>query len=161
MRAWILPILITAILFGGCKGPCRDVSCNNGECVGEGECVCNDGYEGDNCDISNNQKFSGTYLMTELCDSSSRNPYNITLTPVTGTPNQFDLAGLYGQATVLRAQVETDGVAFTIDEQDIDGGKKLEGLSGTISIDARTVNLSYLVYQGADTVDRCSGSMTK
>lgn len=161
LRTWTLPLLLSATLFASCKGPCRGVTCNNGECVGEGECVCSDGYEGDNCDISNNQKFSGTYLMTELCDSSSRSPYTITLTPVPGTPNQFDLAGLYGQATVLRAQVETDGVAFTIDAQDIDGGKQLEGLSGTISIDAKTVNVSYLVYQGADTVDYCSGSLTK
>lgn len=158
---WMLLLLLLCLFGSACNRPCKGVSCNNGECVDDGECVCNSGYEGENCDVSSNTKFDGSFLMTELCDSSSRSPYTVSLTPVAGTPNEFDLGGLYGQASVLRARVEDDGVAFVIERQDIDGGKELESMSGTISIDAKTVNLSYLIYQGSDTLDHCSGSLTK
>jgi hypothetical protein len=161
LRTCLLPLLILALLTGACDRPCKGVSCNNGECVDDGECVCNSGYEGDNCDVSNNQKFNGSFQMTEICDNSARTPYAVSLTPVSGTPNQFDLGGLHGQTQVLRARVEDDGVAFVVEKQDIDAGLALASISGTISIDGRTVNLSYFVFQGADTLDRCSGSLTK
>jgi hypothetical protein len=153
--------LLTWLFFSGCNGPCKDVACNNGECVNDGECVCNSGYEGSNCDISNNQKFDGNFTLTEICTGSTPAPYPVSLVVVAGTPNQFELSGLYGQSTVLRARVEDDGVEFIISRQAITGGKELESLAGTISIDAKTINLSYQVYQGSDTLDRCAGSMVK
>lgn len=161
---WSLFATMTISGFMACNNPCKDVTCNNGECVDDGECVCDSGYEGDNCETSNNSKFNGTYLMQELCDSTTALPsYPIEVTPVQGTPNEFNMSGLHGESKSLRAKIEDDGVGFSIARQDFIAGQEIATLSGSISIDARTINLSYRIYQGSDTLilDRCSGSMTK
>ncbi len=63
-----IPLLLV-LAFVACGDPCDDVVCGpNGTCV-EGDCLCNDGYSGANCQIN-------------ICDSVNCNNGNCD--PVTG-----------------------------------------------------------------------------
>ena len=160
------PILLslTLLLFCACNNPCKDVSCNNGDCFGEGECECNQGYEGENCDVTLNSKFEGTYSMIELCDSSTALPaYNVVVLPKPGSTNLIILGGLRGISNTIEAQIEPDGVEFGFNRQVLDGGHEIESITGTISSDANTINVNYKIFDGSSdlVLDRCSGSMQK
>lgn len=160
--AAIVCLASTLVFMAGCNNVCEGVACNNGECA-DGECVCFDGYEGDNCEFTANAKFSGTYMFSRVCDSSRYAAFDtLTLQPVSGSTDAFKLEGLDG-VTVLDARVLADGVEFVIQRQSIGGGKELESISGTISTDANTINLNYQVLEGQTDVvyERCSGSMVK
>lgn len=51
--------------------PCKDVDCGpNGTCF-EGTCECNDGFEGDACDIEWATKFLGSYLGSDNVTAST------------------------------------------------------------------------------------------
>ncbi len=48
--------------------PCKDVACgDNGVCL-EGTCICDDGYDGSDCNIVIRSLFLGTYNVEEICD---------------------------------------------------------------------------------------------
>ena len=58
----IYALLVCLLLMASsCKDPCKDVNCNNGACL-EGTCLCDDGYEGVNCDKEERDKFVGSWL---------------------------------------------------------------------------------------------------
>lgn len=155
-------ILSFILLLWGCNSVCDGVECNNGNCA-DGECVCLDGYEGDDCSLTANGKFSGAYVYTRICESSN-NPFqdSVTVAPVTGTTDRITFSGLDGFGE-LSAVLKFDGVEFQISRQEVGGGISFESISGTISTDAATINLNYKLWDNAaDTVlDRCSGSMVK
>lgn len=48
--------------------PCKDVACGNGVCL-EGTCICDDGYDGSDCNILIRSLFLGSYNVAEICDS--------------------------------------------------------------------------------------------
>ncbi len=48
------------LIASSCKDPCKEVNCNNGTCL-EGTCLCDDGYEGVNCDQLERDKFVGSW----------------------------------------------------------------------------------------------------
>lgn len=48
--------------------PCKDVTCGNGVCL-EGTCLCEDGYDGTDCNILIRSVFTGTYIVAEDCDT--------------------------------------------------------------------------------------------
>lgn len=48
------------LLTSSCKDPCKEVNCNFGTCL-EGTCLCDDGYEGVNCDQLERDKFVGSW----------------------------------------------------------------------------------------------------
>lgn len=46
---WMVAIMVLLAITTGCKKPCKDTECANGACL-EGNCLCNDGWTGPNCD---------------------------------------------------------------------------------------------------------------
>ena len=44
-----LLLAVFALTVIACSDPCDDINCNNGTC-NEGTCLCNEGWEGPNCD---------------------------------------------------------------------------------------------------------------
>lgn len=52
-----------------CTDPCSNVDCGiNGVCI-EGDCVCDAGYDGTECNIIIRSVFTGLYDVEEICDS--------------------------------------------------------------------------------------------
>lgn len=73
---WFLTLALFTI--ASCKD-CKKKECTNGECKND-ICVCNEPYEGDNCDVLWRDKFIGTYTsQTYICDSGIKGSYSSTV----------------------------------------------------------------------------------
>lgn len=67
------------LLLGGCQEkPCSEFACDNGTCM-EGECICDDFYEGDACNILETQKFIGDWSLGDIC-SNGPAVYDMSIT---------------------------------------------------------------------------------
>ena len=66
-RIWIISFFSIALFLSNCKDPCLDKNCYNGFCI-DGDCFCEDGYYGDNCEFKESDKFAGTYFGTYRID---------------------------------------------------------------------------------------------
>ena len=98
------------LLTSSCKDPCKDINCNNGVCL-EGTCLCDDGFEGVNCDQRERAKFVGTWT------------------------GPLDCGGMLGsnEATIIVSEDPSadNGLLFELAFEILD----LEPLSGTVSGD--------------------------
>ena len=72
----IIGSVITLSLFNSCDDTsCNDVVCGyHQKCIG-GNCYCDDGYEGKNCDVFAYEKYIGTYNISRSC-SQGNGSYN-------------------------------------------------------------------------------------
>lgn len=62
-----LTVFFLSLFLFSCTDPCQDVSCGaNGVCE-DGTCLCDDGYEGTNCEIEARTQYLGTYEGTLTC----------------------------------------------------------------------------------------------
>lgn len=159
-----LLFVFSFVFFASCNDPCKDIVCVNGTCS-DGECVCSSGYSGPDCGTAINDRFEGVYALLENCLSDTNvTPYNVTLTPKEGTPDEFTILGLWqAPQNLVTAEIEDNGTSFHIDRQGILTGYEVQALVGTISSDARTVNITYSIYQSGDSVvvDQCTASLSK
>jgi len=71
-------LLITILLFGCKKDPCKDVDCLNGGTCIDGTCQCAAGFEGSECDTESRQALIGTYDVVETC-GQQQFEYEITI----------------------------------------------------------------------------------
>ncbi len=67
-------LFVLTIFFINACDPCSTVNCINGECV-EGDCICNTGYEGDECEKEMREKFLGSYIVSDECEAEDRNSH--------------------------------------------------------------------------------------
>lgn len=56
---------LLSIFFISCIDPCKDKQCGNGYCI-EGDCFCQDGYSGKNCEIMESDKFVGSFTGRQI-----------------------------------------------------------------------------------------------
>jgi len=54
-------IFISSIYLSSCGDKCKDVLCENGYCI-KGDCFCDNGYSGDQCEIKESDKYAGKYV---------------------------------------------------------------------------------------------------
>jgi hypothetical protein len=153
-------IAMLAILFGlmitqnSCRDPCKDVECVNGMCE-EGVCMCDAGYEGDNCGTAMNQKFLGTYSTTDKCTSPG---YSQTIS-AGNAPNEiiFSNLGNFSTAAVVRTTV--NGNSFTATDFTDATGRKFT-TNGTIS--GTVITGKYTVtYSDGSKDENCEVTMTR
>lgn len=75
--AFLLGLITIAI--SSCKvDACKDVVCLNGGVCDEGDCLCEPGYEGFNCETEQRSAFIGDYTVEETCNLGSFS-YSITM----------------------------------------------------------------------------------
>jgi hypothetical protein len=154
-------VLAGGMFLTGCADECKDVICTNGECVA-GDCVCDAGYEGLDCSVALNAKFSGTYGLTETCQPSGQATYSITVAPKSGSQTLVNFTGLWEEAqAIVSAEVAENGTSFTIASQPLGTRPETISGSGTITADGGTITLNYTIALAGATVDVCSGSLTK
>lgn len=56
---------LMSIFLISCIDPCKDKQCGNGYCI-EGDCFCQDGYSGKNCEIMESDKFTGSFTGRQI-----------------------------------------------------------------------------------------------
>ena len=56
---------LISLIFSSCIDPCKDKQCGNGYCI-NGDCFCQDGYSGQNCEIMESDKFAGNFTGRQI-----------------------------------------------------------------------------------------------
>ncbi len=158
MKNRILQILgvaaVTTIGLVSCDtDACKDVTCDNGGICVDGTCVCEDGYEGTNCETEERTEFIGTYNVTEACTSGNYT-YSITAT-TSGTDVTSIIITNFGDYGV-NVSATVDGDNITIANQTVGGGT----FSGTGQISGNVLTITYHVIAGAST-DDCTMTCTQ
>jgi hypothetical protein len=148
-----------------CGSFCPDDYCGaHGECI-EGDCVCDDGYGGVQCDSYLNAKFDGRYAVAQDCaDSMQVLSDSASFAPRFNSKKEFSITGLWRSASsIVQAQVRYDGYSFDIPRQPISAQHDIASSEGSITYDARSAHLSYRIYdRGAPTiVDSCTVTFTR
>ncbi len=107
----ITKIIFAAILLitiGSCEKKCTSVVCPVGEECSSGYCVCNDGYEGSDCQTLSYLKYVGNYNSSEICNGGPPNFSSSPSVSVFGYPNSaanvIYINGVFGQLQ-LRAYI--------------------------------------------------------
>lgn len=85
MNFKLLFFLLLAFTFSCTNEPCEDVDCGeHGTCDEiSGNCLCDDFYEGDQCEIEVREKFLGTWQVFGNCSYNPGNlfPLDVIITP--------------------------------------------------------------------------------
>lgn len=148
-------VFITTILLGLvlqscviCGPMCPDNMCgDHGECV-EGDCVCDDGYEGVGCDTYLNAKFDGHFGATTLCmDSLLASPDSVAFIPRPNSKKQFHIVGLWqSPSSIVLADVNWDGVSFDVPRQPISPTHDIATTSAYCNADGTQAQLHFNIY---------------
>jgi hypothetical protein len=142
---------------------CKDVDCGaNGTCL-EGDCICNDGYEGVSCDVEERADFLGNYVLNESCPSGSIVDFAVTVTASSNDVTKVLINGFGGfecggSNIIVEGLVNGDNI--TIPNQFF-CSNQIEIISGTGSINSAglVINLTYSYDAGAQ--ETCTATYTK
>lgn len=159
---YLCTLLLSASFFitsCGDSDPCKDVDCGaNGTCF-EGSCVCNQGYEGSNCDTEWSAKFVGNYAGEDVCNTGTFE-YDMSITRV--SDSKILLQDLGGTVYDIEADVElvspSDVSATKISFNYTTGGRLFVG-QGTMN--GSKITGDYKISQGGTVTDDCSFTLTK
>ncbi|MFT4981064.1 MAG: hypothetical protein ACI9UR_000911 [Bacteroidia bacterium] len=132
---------------------CKDVNCGiSGTCL-DGACICDDGYEGTNCDTEERAEFIGTYNVTESCTSGDFS-YSLTVT-TSATGVTSIIVTNFGDFDVnVNGIVSGNNVTFA--SQTVGGGT----FSGTGTVSGQVLTITYNVTAGSS-VDNCTMTCVK
>lgn len=146
----------------GTDDPCKDVECGtNGTCF-EGACVCNEGFEGSDCNAEWAAKFVGSYFGSDVCAGTT---FNLTKAAVVTRTSEstVTIANFAGFDSVTKATIKRENTSSTtadvlnIDDTDPAGRKFL----GTAKISGSAITGSYRVTYSDGTFDDCTFNYTK
>lgn len=134
--------------------PCADVECGEyGTCL-EGDCVCDAGFEGTNCDVLSRDEFIASYAVSESCTSGNYT-YNGTVS-ASATGMDKIVFGNFGDFGVdLVGTVDDNSVTFASQS-----GGTTATFSGSGQISGNILTITYTVTDGTDS-DSCTMTCTK
>lgn len=101
---------------------CKDVDCGlNGECV-DGDCVCEDGYEGADCSTLWREGMTGTVNLsgTISCGVTGNGNFPSTATTVSNGSSDLKIVVNIGGAIALTCTM-TSTNTFSVDSQSVNG----------------------------------------
>ena len=114
---WFFGLLLVAGTFSlsSCNEDlCKDVDCGaNGQCF-EGTCVCDQGFEGTNCETEWSAKFVGNWNATDVCTTvgipgSTTYTYISTVTRVSASKIQVSNFGAFDLASKVDFELTESG----------------------------------------------------
>lgn len=146
----------------GDSDPCKDVECGgtNGSCF-EGECVCNEGFEGTACADEWSTKFVGNFDGDDVCTIPvGAFSYPQKISKVSGVKvllEQFGGTTYNVEANILRGAA-ADLTAQKISFDYTTGGRTFKG-TGTLS--GTKVTGDYEISSGGVVTDKCTFTWTK
>ncbi|MGB0368432.1 MAG: calcium-binding EGF-like domain-containing protein [Flavobacteriales bacterium] len=116
---------------------CKDVDCgDNGTCV-EGDCECDLGYEGTNCETLTNAAFVGSFNVTETC-SQSTDTYAVTVAATNATT--LTISNIYDAGLVVNGTINADG-GVSIASQPFGTGT----ISGSVTTNGGVITINFTI----------------
>ncbi len=126
---FLLPVLftflsLTAVIFFSCnRDLCKGVVCANGGICNRGQCTCQAGYEGINCETISRSKFIGAWTVTEKGSTSpsaqypvgiatSNNVTDVLITDFNNKPNSNVNGYVDGDTLYIPNQLTLGKVVF-------------------------------------------------
>jgi hypothetical protein len=106
--------------------------------------TCDEGFEGDKCDVEIRAKFLGAYAGNEICTAGSDN-YTLTVANSGTDILKITLSNVYGSAFTASASV--DGSSFTVPSQTVAVGVTVSG-SGTVT--GNNLTFTYNINDGTN-----------
>ncbi|MFN8309751.1 MAG: hypothetical protein U0T73_14050 [Chitinophagales bacterium] len=103
---------------------CSKVTCGLNQVCNNGQCFCNNGYEGDSCNKLSYPKFIGTYFVNETCNGTGGSSYTAYITQGSTDVSSLDITNFLGQFTVrayIRSTVDKKGTYLEIPDQTLGG----------------------------------------
>lgn len=114
MKKIIICCIAATTLLASCKpDACEDVNCSNGICD-DGNCFCDVGFEGANCDTEERQKFIAEYTAEENCNPGDFD-YDISITANPTSISHVTVSNLGDFNFDIEATV--DGTDISIDSE--------------------------------------------
>lgn len=108
----IVAMIIALCSFTSCKDHCKDVDCGKGV-YHEGFCLCNDGYEGNNCELLSREKMLGTYVGTlNLLGKPMEENVIATIAAPTGKDLESKIEITYKSTTIEKLCTVKSGNSF-------------------------------------------------
>lgn len=145
------------------RNSCNNVVCNdspNSVCL-DGQCACQQGYEGDFCDILSYEKYIGNYQVSENCQNtlsgSTNQTYTMFISQSGGT--QIDKILMQSFAGNLTVEAFINGNFITIPDQSIFGNTRVSG-TGQFIPAANRMTIDYAITQGSS-YSECTGAFQK
>ncbi len=170
-KLFLLAALLGAFtMFSSCgeDDPCKDVDCGpNGTCF-EGTCECNDGYEGDACDVEWATKFLGSYLGQDVVTVSTAGnvgTYNLTQPAVVTkvSESKIRISNFGGFESFIEANIEREtSTSLTAEKLSIsftDPSGRV--FTGSASISGNTLSGTYRVTYSDSTYDDATFTYNK
>ncbi len=142
-------VAIGMFSFSSCEtDACKDVECGaNGTCV-DGDCICDTGFEGNNCETLVRAKYLGTFNVAETC-SQSTDQYAVTI--AAGSSDvAVTISNLYDAGFVVNGTVNAEG-GITIASQSFGNGT----ISGSVTRAGGVTTINFTISVGGDS-DTCA-----
>lgn len=157
---FIIPIIIVAFIYSCDTKSCDNVLCsgNNQTCV-NGQCVCQQGYEGDFCDILSAQKFIGNYYVSENCSTTLNGPVNTSYSCYITSGSAIDRIVINSFAQQYTVDAYINGNYISIPNQTVFGSTTIQG-EGEFYPDLYRMTIQYEITQGSN-FSSCTGIFTK
>lgn len=146
----LVKMFLVAVLFisiSSCeKKSCKNVTCGSGQECYNGACICQDGYEGTDCQTVSNTKYAGSYNVSENCGANAPNfpYYTVYITADPNYPNRILIDNLFGQGSVIAIITNIPGSlgnTLTIQNQNI-GALQVSG-TGTYYPSNRSMIITF------------------
>ena len=115
-----LSFFAALFLVFSCADPCDDIVCENGAACDDGTCLCENGYEGDNCEIEARVKYYGTFAGVFVCPDTSKTDYIVTFNEGPEI-NQLLLINPINLSVIDTATLVGNILTTPIDTFDLDG----------------------------------------
>ena len=93
-----------------CTDKCKDKICSHGYCI-KGDCFCEDGYSGENCEIKESDKFAGFYRGKMECDGLVQNGTSLLINNDFDNPREIAMNLKNSNNSIrIRAHVRKDSL---------------------------------------------------
>ena len=99
-------LLMITLADTSCKDECKDVICNNGSCD-EGNCVCNYGWSGENCDFKSVSEFYGDWTGDFNCGLTDQ----VITMHIEGIGNSLDILKMH----TVDSNIDIQGFPISLD----------------------------------------------
>jgi len=153
-------LAVVAFTFSSCTtDPCKDVSCGaNGECV-EGDCVCDEGYEGTSCGTESRAKFLGSYSVNEACTSGNYT-YDSNVNTSSISVSNIVITNFGDYSVSVAATVDDNGTSVTIANQTVTISGASATVQGSGQINGNILTITYTI-TASGVSDTCTMTCTK
>ena len=105
--------------------------------------TCDEGFEGDKCDVEIRAKFFGTYSASQTKNGGAATTSVATITTSTANINTINISNLPNNFFSSSVKATVTGTAFTIASQDPDNDNYI--ITGTGALTGTTITITYTV----------------